>query len=186
MLARYYITDRHGLGGVEALVENIAHWLREGITMVQLREKDLSMRELLALARRVRALPNPHGTKILINDRLDVALAVGLDGVHLRGGAPAPSGLRDSLPDGFLIGVSCHSLDDVQRASSADFVVLGPVFESLSKPGYGPVIGLDGIQRASAIRPVYALGGVTESNAAACIDSGAVGIAAITLFQRPT
>ena len=100
--------------------------------MIQLREKDLPVRDQLALARRVRALANPHGAKILINDRLDVALAAGLDGVHLRGNSPAPSEIRSSVPKGFLIGVSCHTLADVQRAASADFVVLGPVFESFS------------------------------------------------------
>ncbi len=184
MLARYYITDRHALGGIDALVANIGRRFAEGITRVQLREKDLSVRDQLALALRVKALPNPHGVKILINDRLDVALAAGLDGVHLRGDAPAPLALRAGLPPGFLIGVSCHSLQDVRRAESADFVVLGPVFESLSKPGYGPVIGLEGLRAASHLQPVYALGGVTASNAQACIDAGAVGVAAITWFQR--
>jgi len=183
LLARYYITDRHGLGGIDALVDNIAYWLREGITMVQLREKDLSVRDQFSLACRVKALPNPHGTKILINDRLDVALAAGLDGVHLRGDAPAPLLLRVGLPPGFLIGVSCHSVEDVRRAESADFVVLGPVYESLSKPGYGPVIGLEGLRAASQLRPVYALGGVTQASAQACVDAGAMGVAAITWFQ---
>ena len=170
---------------MDALVDNIARRLAEGITMVQLREKDLSVRELLALARQVRALPNPLGAKILVNDRLDVALAAGLDGVHLRGDAPAPSDLRAGLPSGFLVGVSCHSVDDVRRAESADFVVLGPAYESFSKPGYGPVIGLEGLRAASQLAPVYALGGITAENASDCIAAGAVGVAAITLFQRP-
>ena len=183
MIASYYITDRHPLGGVDALVTNIARRLEEGIGMIQLREKDLPVRDQLALARRVRALANPHGAKILINDRLDVALAAGLDGVHLRGNSPAPSEIRSSVPKGFLIGVSCHTLADVQRAASADFVVLGPVFESFSKPGYGPAIGLDGLKNASKIMPVYALGGITAANAPACVDAGAAGIAAITMFQ---
>lgn len=183
MFGRYYITDRQALGGVDALVANIARRLVEGITMVQLREKDLPVRELLALARRVRALPNPHGAKILVNDRLDVALAAGLDGVHLRGDAPSPADLRFVTPAGFLFGVSCHSLADVERAATADFVVLGPVFESLSKPGYGPAIGLDGVTKASRLARVYALGGVTAKNAPACIAAGAIGVAAITMFQ---
>ena len=185
MIFRYYITDRHPLGGVEALVTNIARRLDEGMAMIQLRERDLPVRDQLALARRVRALANPHGTKILINDRLDVALAAGLDGVHLRGDAPSLAELRAFVPSGFLFGVSCHSLDDVRRAATADFVVLGPVFESFSKPGYGPAIGLDSLAQASRIMPVYALGGITAGNAQACIDAGAAGVAAITMFQRP-
>ena len=183
MISRYYITDRHPLGGLDALVANIARRLDEGIEMVQLRERDLPVRDQLALARRVRALANPHGTKILINDRLDVALAAGLDGVHLRGDAPAPAELRAFVPAGFLFGVSCHSLDDVRRAVTADFVVLGPVFESFSKPGYGPAIGLEGLRKASQLAPVYALGGITTDTAPACLEAGAVGIAAITMFQ---
>ena len=183
MISRYYITDRHPLGGVDALIANIARRLEEGIEMIQLRERDLPVRDQLALARRVRALANPHGTRILINDRLDVALAAGLDGVHLRGDAPAPVELRAFVPVGFLFGVSCHSLDDVRRAVTADFVVLGPVFESFSKPGYGPAIGLEGLRKASQLAPVYALGGITAANSQACIEAGASGIAAITMFQ---
>lgn len=185
MISRYYITDRHPLGGLDALVANIARRLDEGLEMIQLRERDLSVRDQFGLALRVKALPNPHGTKILINDRLDVALAAGLDGVHLRGDAPAPGVLRALVPSGFLFGVSCHSLEDVRRAESADFVVLGPVFESLSKPGYGPAIGLDSLAKASQIMPVYALGGISAGNAQACIGAGAAGVAAITMFQRP-
>jgi thiamine-phosphate pyrophosphorylase len=186
VIARYYITDRHALGGIEPLIANIARRLVKGIEMVQLRERDLPVRDQLALARRVRALENPWGARILINDRLDVALAAGLDGVHLRGDSPEPALLRASTPKGFLFGVSCHSLSDVERAASADFAVLGPVFESLSKAGYGPVIGLDGLAKARAASPlpVYALGGITAANAQACIDAGAAGIAAITMFQR--
>ncbi len=185
MISRYYITDRHPLGGVDALVANIAQRLDEGIEMIQLRERDLPVRDQFALALRVKALPNPHGTKILINDRLDVALAAGLDGVHLRGDAPSPTELRALVPAGFLFGVSCHSLDDVRRAATADFVVLGPVFESLSKPGYGPAIGLSGLRNAGKIVPVYALGGITAAKAQACIEAGAAGVAAITMFQQP-
>jgi thiamine-phosphate pyrophosphorylase len=154
--------------------------------MIQLRERDLPVRDQLALARRVRDLDNPWGTRILINDRLDVALAADLDGVHLRGGSPEPASLKSSAPKGFLFGVSCHSLADVERAESADFVVLSPVFESFSKAGYGPVIGLEGLTKARAISrvPIYALGGITAANAQACVDAGATGIAAITMFQR--
>ncbi len=184
MIARYYITDRHPLGGLDPLLENIARHLRDGIELIQLREKDLSPRDQFAFAQRVRALPNPHGARILINDRLDIALAAGLDGVHLRGDAPSASHLRPHLPSGFLVAVSCHSLADVERAAAADFVVLGPVFESFSKPGYGPAIGLDTLARAAQLVPTYALGGITAANAPACIAAGAAGIAAITMFQQ--
>lgn len=185
---RYYITARELLGGIEALLGAIARNLAAGVEMIQIREKDLPDRALLCLVRGALALPNPRGTRILVNGRADIALAGGAHGVHLPSDALPPRRLRAVTPPNFRIGVSCHTVDEVRRAESegADFTVFGPVFPTLSKKLHGPPAGLERLaEAAAAVRiPVFALGGITLDRIPSCRAAGAAGIAGITLFQR--
>jgi thiamine-phosphate pyrophosphorylase len=157
------------------------------VDWIQIRAKDFSSRELWTLVRSAHALPNPRGVKIIVNTRVDVALAADVGGAHLPSGSPAPARWRAIVPPGFLIGVSCHSLEEVRAAEDegADYVVFGPVFDPISKPPELPARGLKELTRAAgAVKiPVLALGGITNSNAEQCVAAGAAGVAGISLFQ---
>jgi|SRR5579863_791990 thiamine-phosphate pyrophosphorylase len=171
-MKRYCITDS---------VDVAAKAGGDGVEMIQIRAKQLSPRDLVNLVRRAAAIP---GTRILVNTRTDIALACGAQGVHLPAGSIAPSTIRRIAPAGFLIGVSCHTVDELRAAENdgADFAVYGPVFASVTKSVVP--IGLDALRNActSVQLPVYALGGVTPANAPLCIDAGAAGVAGISLF----
>ncbi len=155
-----------------------------GVSMIQVREKDLPARDLCDLVHRFLVIC-PQ-TRIIVNSRLDIALALRAHGVHLPAGSPPPSALRQACPPHFLIGVSCHSIDELQMAAvdGADYAFLAPIFHPISKISPLPPLGLDTLARAcaSVSIPVYALGGITELNAEACVEAGAAGVAGISLF----
>ena len=182
-MLRYYITDRTAVGGVAPLMRAVKAAIDQGVERIQIREKDLPARDLLALVRDVTALAAPRGTQVLVNERTDIALAGGAQGVHLPAHSLPARDIRRIAPARFVIGVSCHSIEEVRRAEEegADFVVFGPVFATSSKEG----VGLERLREAvqSVSLPVLALGGVSLKNSDACLKMGAAGVAGITMFQ---
>ena len=167
-------------GGATELLDAIRRNDAAGVDYVQVREKDLAGRALLELTRAAVAVCGK--ARVLVNGRADVALAAGAAGVHLPSGGIAPERLRRAVPPGFVIGVSCHTVEEVEESQGADFAVFGPVFAT---PGKGAPRGLEALARAAAASriPVLALGGVTAENARACVEAGAAGVAAIRMFQ---
>lgn len=197
-----YVTDRKAHAGdktVPALLDTIRAAAAAGVDWVQIREKDLSARELFELVREAVALASarpgsigPRSIKVIVNDRLDVALGAGADGVHLgHASVRAREVVRwcraGNAPADFLIGVSCHSLEGAEEAESAgaSYTYFGPIYETPSKIPFGKPHGVEELaQVATAVRiPVIAIGGINESNAAGCIRAGAAGIAAIRMIQ---
>jgi thiamine-phosphate pyrophosphorylase len=201
-----YITDRVQFAGDEsarqgALLAKIAEAARCGVDLIQLREKDLPVRELEILARAavrvvrensaLRTEKREASTRLLINSRTDVAISSGADGVHLRSNDISPAEVQKIWVRGgqrtrALVSVSCHFAAEVARAAAegADFAVSAPIFEKKDAPQARPA-GLDGLREVCRQKiPVLALGGITIENARACLDAGAAGIAGIRLFQE--
>lgn len=159
------------------------------ISLIQIREKQLSARNLYLLVQQAVSITNNTETKLLVNDRADIALAARADGVHLTTVSLRPPIIRQSFPENFIIGVSTHSFSEAQAARDecADFAVFGPVFDTNSKRAYGPPVGLEKLREvanALAPFPVLAIGGISLENAAKTFQSGASGIASISLLSN--
>ncbi len=173
--------------GVLYLVETA---VASRIDLLQIREKRLSARILYELAVRAAEFTKGSATKLLINDRADIAAAAGADGVHLTTSSLSTGVVRRAFGERMLIGVSTHSLEEAStaRRNGADFVVFGPVFDTVSKREYGAPLGIENLRTVShemAPFPVIALGGVAINNVADCIRAGAHGIAGIRMLNDP-
>jgi len=162
------------------------HAVEAGIDLVQVRERDLEASQLSAIVREMIAVARGSSTRVIVNDRLDVALACGADGVQLRGDSIPVNAARRLAPEHFLIGRSVHSVDEAVSAAEADFLVAGTVFPTLSKDGGAPLLGVEGLRAIvqSARVPVLAIGGVNEATVVRVARTGAAGCAAIGLFMR--
>lgn len=176
------VTDRHHTQG-RPLVPLLDRAVEAGLQAIQLRERDLPTTELLSLAQAIQDVNTPRSVPLLINDRVDLMLALNLDGVHLRSNSLPTHAVRELIGPRRLIGVSTHSAEDVQRANQngADYVVFGPIFDTPSKRSFGPPLGLARLTevcRRSSI-PVFAIGGITCERVGDVRRAGAHGIAVI-------
>jgi thiamine-phosphate pyrophosphorylase len=187
------VTDRRRLSSgdaaIERLVELVAAAGRAGIDVVQVRERDLEARPLVALVERCVAAVEGTRTRVVVNDRVDVAIAAGAAGVHLRGDSMPASAVRKLMPRA-LIGRSVHSADEAVAAAAArvDYLIFGTLHETASKPVGHRVATIEEFGetcRAAAGIPVLAIGGMTLERAAAAARAGAAGVAGIGLFVPP-
>lgn len=178
----YLVTDR--LIARRPLSDVVEECVDAGLRAVQLREKDLAVRDLLALAAPLREATRRHGARLLINDRADVALAAGADGVQRTHDSLPVEALRRIGPPPFLIAASVHSEAEAHQAAmeGADFLVFGPVYETPSKRAYGPPQGLAALESVAAAvdRPVIAIGGINPARVAEVLAAGAAGVAVIS------
>jgi thiamine-phosphate pyrophosphorylase len=180
------VTDRRRFGlTAAALVERAA---RADVDLIQVRERDLSDRELLELVRAMIRATARLRTKVLVNDRPDVAVAAGAAGVHLRSDSASAARVRTMVPAGFVLGRSVHSLRDVDAALAGggyDYLLFGAVFPSAGKPPDHPVAGLDGLAAACGRSPVpvIAIGGIDAARLADVATTGAAGFAGIGMFM---
>ena len=171
----------------EALLSRLAQAATAGASMIQIRERQIDDRSLLAFTRELVTATRGTGSAVLVNDRLDVALAAGAAGVHLKSNGPAVEDVRRVAPSNFLVGRSIHSLAEAVATESSggcDYLLFGTVFPSLSKPSDHPVAGTAALAQvcAAVSLPVLAIGGVTPSRAADVAAAGAAGVAGIGYF----
>ena len=179
----YLLTDRKQTL-YRSLPSVVSQAVEAGARMVQIREKDLETRDLIALSHRLLPLIRQHQGIILLNDRIDLVIALGVDGVHLRAESLSVSIARGLLGTGRLIGISTHSVEEarVAEGEGADLIVLGPIFDTPSKRSYGPPLGVQVLHEACrTIRvPIYAIGGMTPTRISQVLSSGAYGVAVIS------
>jgi len=177
------VTDRRHRSPIEQASEAAA----AGVDLIHIRERDLEAGELAVLTAGVVAATRGSATRVVVNDRVDVAIACGADGVHLRGDSMPAARVRAMAPEGFLIGCSVHETGEaVAAARAADYLIAGTVFPTTSKPGLTGCLGLPGLTAiAKAVSvPVLAIGGMSPERAADVAAAGAGGLAAISLFAN--
>ena len=187
------VTDRRRLAGSGApwqaqrrqLIAQVRGAVHARVNLIQVRERDLSAADLVVLVDELLGVTRGSATRVVVNDRLDVSLACGADGVHLRGDSMSPAAARRLAPRGFLVGRSVHGVDEVHFAAGADYLIAGAVYPTGSKPASTSWLGVDGlaaIVRAADV-PVLAIGGMNLDRLEEVAGTGAAGVAAIGLFH---
>src|SRR5207249_10904521 len=175
--------------GTRPVGASVAGLVDGGAKLVQFRGKGLPDRRFLELAAEALAAARRGGAMLVVNDRPDVALILGADGVHLGQDDLDPRDVRGLLPAGTLLGISTHDLEQLGRAAGepVDYVAIGPVFPTRSKAAPDPVVGLATVRKARAVtsRPLIAIGGITEDNARSVVEAGADGLAVISALLSP-
>ena len=184
----YVITDRQ-LCAPRLLHDVIHDLLDVGVSAVQLREKDLGDAEYIKLAESLRKLCCAYSAQLFINSRIEVAVRIGADGLHLPGDSASVRKVIEQTNGSFIIGCSVHTLDEAKsrEMEGADFVTYSPIYPTVSKPGYGPAVGLDNLRKVTegVNIPVLALGGITPERVSECIDAGAYGVAVMSGVMSP-
>ena len=179
----YVVTNRHQTAQ-RPLHSVIQETLNAGVQFIQLREKDFDTRQLLSFAKIIQSETRRYNALLLINDRADIAKAIGASGVHLRSDSLPIRQVRQFLGSQAVIGKSTHTLDEVlaAEADGADFLVLGPIYDTPSKRSYGPPLGLETLKTAcqQCAIPIYAIGGITPKRTKEVKDVGAYGVAVIS------
>ena len=184
----YAITDRR-LCAPRTLHDTVHGLLDVGVSAIQLREKDLSDAEYIKLAEPLCTLCHAYSAQLFINSRIEIAMEVGADGLHLPGDSASVRKVIERTNHRFIIGSSVHTLAEAKQREieGADFITYSPIYPTLSKPGYGPVVGLDGLRNVTegVNIPVFALGGIAPERVSECLDAGAYGVAVMSGVMSP-
>ena len=184
----YAITNR-GLCAPRTLYDTIHDLLDVGVSAIQLREKDLSDAEYIKLAEPLCQLCHTYSAQLFINSRIEIAMEIGADGLHLPGDSASVEKVMEETNHRFIIGSSVHTLAEAKQRETegADFITYSPIYPTLSKPDYSPAVGVEGLRSITeGINiPVFALGGITPERVSECLDAGAYGVAVMSGVMSP-
>ena len=184
----YVITDRQ-LCAPRTLYDTIHELLDTGVSAVQLREKDLIDTEYIKLATSLCKLCHTYSAQLFINSRIKIAMEIGADGLHLPGNFASVQKVIEETNRRFIIGSSVHTLTEAKQRETegTDFITYSPIYPTLSKPGYGPAVGLEELRKVTETVniPVFALGGITSERVSECLDAGAYGVAVMSGVMSP-
>ena len=184
----YAITDR-GLCAPRTLYDTIHDLLDVGVSAIQLREKALSDTEYIKLAEPLCRLCRTYSAQLFINTRIEIAMGIGADGLHLPGDSASIKKVIEETNHRFIIGSSVHTLTEAKQreVEGADFITYSPIYPTLSKPSYGPAVGVEGLRNVTeGINiPVFALGGITPERVSECLKAGAYGVAVMSGVMSP-